>query len=59
MRLDALDRAALSDLDVSGFDSHALHGKPKRHTLPISGPWCITFAWEDGDACRVDLKQYH
>jgi proteic killer suppression protein len=24
-----------------------------------NGPWCITFEWEEGDALRVDLEQYH
>jgi hypothetical protein len=23
------------------------------------GPWCITFEFEDGDACRIDFEQYH
>jgi len=27
--------------------------------MHINGPWCITFEWEDGDALRVDLEQYH
>jgi len=21
--------------------------------------WCITFEWEEGDALKVDLEQYH
>jgi proteic killer suppression protein len=25
----------------------------------INGPWCITFEFEEGDALRVDLEQYH
>jgi proteic killer suppression protein len=25
----------------------------------VNGPWCITFEFEDGDAFRVDLEQYH
>jgi proteic killer suppression protein len=59
-RLDVLDHAErLSDLDVPGFDFHPLQGKPRRYSLHVNGPWCITFAWEDGDALRVDLVQYH
>jgi len=27
--------------------------------MHINGPWCITFAWEDGEALRVDLEQEH
>lgn len=59
-RLDALDHAeALSALNVPGFDFHPLHGKPQRYSLHVNGPWCITFEWEEGDALRVDLEQYH
>ena len=59
-RLDVLDHAErLSDLDVPGFDFHPLQGKPRRYSLHVNGPWCITFEWEDGDALRVDLEQYH
>ena len=59
-RLDALDAAAvLGDLQVPGFDFHGLHGEPKRYSLHVNGPWCVTFEWHDGDAWRVDLVQYH
>ena len=59
-RLDALDHAeALSDLNIPGFDFHALQGKPQRYSLHVNGPWCVTFEWEEGDAIRVDLEQYH
>ena len=33
--------------------------KPIRFALAVNGPWRITFEWEDGDALRVDLEQYH
>ncbi len=59
-RLDALDQAmSLADLRVPGFDFHALRGNPKRYSLHVNGPWCMTFEWIDGDAWRVDLEQYH
>ena len=60
-RLDALNAAHhLADLNVPGFDFHALHGyKPTRYSLHVNGPWCITFEWTEGDALRVDLEQYH
>jgi proteic killer suppression protein len=59
-RLDALDRAARPEnLNVQGFDFHALHGTPQRYTVHVNGPWCITFEFEDGDALRVDFEQYH
>lgn len=60
-RLDALNAADdLSALRVPGFDFHALRGfKPKRYSLHVNGPWCITFEGDDGDAVHVDLVQYH
>ena len=33
--------------------------KPTRYSLHVNGPWCITFEWNDGEAIRVDLEQYH
>jgi proteic killer suppression protein len=60
LRLKVLDEAALlSDLNVPGFNFHRLRGKPARHSLHVNGPWCVTFEWEDGDAVRVNLEQYH
>jgi len=60
VRLDAIDAAAgLDELNVPGFDFHRLRGKPTRYTIHVNGPWCITFEWQDGDAFRVDLEQYH
>jgi proteic killer suppression protein len=60
-RLDALDRAGRpEDLDIPGFDFHALHGyRPTRYSVHVNGPWCITFEFKDGDAYRVDFEQYH
>ncbi|MCI5137003.1 MAG: plasmid maintenance system killer [Candidatus Electrothrix sp. AR1] len=59
-RLDALDQAeSLAELNVPGFNFHGLHGVPKRYSLHVNGPWCITFEWEEGEALRVDLVQYH
>lgn len=59
-RLDALDRARRpEDVNVPGFDFHALHGKPTRYTIHVNGLWCITFEIEGGDALRVDFEQYH
>ena len=59
-RLDALDRATRpQDLDLPGFDFHALKGKPARYTIHVNGPWCITFAFGEGDALGVDFEQYH
>jgi proteic killer suppression protein len=59
-RLDALDQALRpEDMNVPGFDFHALKGKPTRYTVHVNGPWCITFEWDNTDATRVDLEQYH
>jgi toxin HigB-1 len=59
-RLEALDQAeSLTDLQVPGFNFHGLRGIPKRYSIHVNGPWCITFEWKEGDAFRVDLNQYH
>jgi proteic killer suppression protein len=48
------------EMNVPGFDFHPLRGfKPMRYSVHVNGPWCITFEFEDGDACRVDFEQYH
>ena len=61
IRLDRLNSAAtVDDLNLTGFDFHGLRGfVPKRFSIHVNGPWCITFEFEDGDACRVDFEQYH
>lgn len=60
-RLDALNDAVSPDnLNIPGFNFHPLKGfDPTRFTVHINGPWCITFAFHDGDAFDVDLEQYH
>lgn len=59
-RLDALEQAkSLEDLNFPGFNFHGLQGTPKRYSIHINGPWCITFEWSEGEALRVDLEQYH
>ena len=60
-RLDALNEAtAAKDVDVPGFDFHALRGfDPVRYTVHVNGPWCITFSFVDGEARDVDFEQYH
>ena len=58
--LEALDQAELlTELSIPGFNFHGLQGVPKRYSIHVNGPWCITFEWEEGDALRVDLEQYH
>ena len=59
-RSESLDQAeSLAELNVPGFNFHGLEGAPKRYSIHVNGPWCITFEWEEGDALRVDLEQYH
>ena len=59
-RLEVLDQAnSLTDLNIPGFNFHGLQGVPKRYSIHVNGPWCITFEWREGDALRVDLEQYH
>lgn len=59
-RLEALDQTeSLTDLNIPGFNFHGLQGLPKRYSIHVSGPWCITFEWEGEEALRVDLEQYH
>ena len=59
-RLDAINTAKAPDaLNLPGFDFHALKGKPKRYSVHVNGPWCITFEWEGENAQRVNLENYH
>ena len=46
-------------MNIPGFDFHALRGTPRRYTVHVNGPWCITFGWEADDALDIDLEQYH
>jgi toxin HigB-1 len=59
-RLDRLEEAAKpEEMNIPGFEFHALHGKPRRYTVHVNGPWCITFEFDQGHAYRVDFEQYH
>jgi proteic killer suppression protein len=59
-RLDALDSAkSLADLKIPGFNFHGLEGLPKRYSIHINGPWCLTFEWHDENVYRVSLENYH
>jgi proteic killer suppression protein len=60
VRLKALDEAAFpSDVNVPGFNFHRLQGRPVRYSVHVNGPWCLTFEWQDGNAVRVNIEQYH
>ena len=59
-RLDAIDAAKTPEaLSIPGFDFHPLRGKPKRYSVHVNGPWCITFEWEGENALRLDFENYH
>jgi len=60
-RLDVLNQADRpEDMNVPGFDFHALRSLvPTRYSVHVNGPWCMTFAFADGDAIDVDFEQYH
>ena len=59
-RLTALDATEdLKELNMPGFRLHRLEGKPTRYALTVNGPWRITFEWQDGEAVKIDLEQYH
>lgn len=59
-RLDAIDTAKTPEaLNLPGFDFHSLHGKPKRYSVHVNGPWCITFEWHGENAMKVNLENYH
>ena len=60
-RLDALDAAERpDDMNVPGFDFHALKGfDPTRYTVPVNGPWCLTFGIDGKYATQHDCDQYH
>ena len=59
--LDVLDQAKVfTDLSLPGLNFHELRGhRPKRYTIHVNGPWCITFEFSDGEVRRIDLEQYH
>lgn len=44
IRLIALNEAEkFEDLNIPGFNFHVLRGKPKRYSIHVNGPWCVTF----------------
>ena len=60
VRLNVLRQAQrLEEVNLPGFDFHLLRGRPKRYSIHVNGPWCITFEWDNGEVLRVDLEQYH
>ena len=59
-RLNAIDLVnEPQELNISGFNFHSLQGKPKRFSIHVNGPWCLTFEWNEQSAYLIDLEQYH
>ncbi len=60
VRLDRLNVCLTPDeMNLPGFNFHPLNGIPRRYSVHVNGPWCITFEFEAGNALRVDFEQYH
>jgi toxin HigB-1 len=61
-RLAALD-AATSLADLSPLKSVGLHklvgARKDQWAMTINGPWRNCFRFEDGDACDVEIVDYH
>ena len=57
---DLDDACKPSDLDLPGYRLHPLKGDLKGYwSISISGNWRVIFRFENGDACDVDLIDYH
>lgn len=54
------DASAPDDMNVPGWKLHPLKGDAAgRWAVWVSGNWRLTFTFRDGDACDVDLEDYH
>lgn len=59
--LDRLDAACeIRDMNYPGSGLHLLLPKTKgRWAIKVSGNWRLTFEFKDGDACNVNIEDYH
>jgi len=59
--LSALDQASdVQDMNQPTFRLHPLKGYRKRvWAVTVRANWRVTFRFEGGDACEVDLEDYH
>jgi toxin HigB-1 len=59
--LFVLSRARKSeDMDLPGFHLHPLKGDMKGlWAVSVRANWRVTFRFEEGEACNVDLVDYH
>ncbi len=57
-RLDAASGAR--DLNTPGYRLHPLKGEMQGFwSIRVTANWRIVFRFEEGDACDVDLTDYH
>jgi proteic killer suppression protein len=48
------------DVDLPGFHLHPLKGEMKGlWAVTVRANWRVTFRFEEGEACDVDLVDYH
>ena len=59
--LSALDQAGeVQDMNQPAFRLHSLKGSRKgMWAVTVRANWRVTFRFEGGDACDVDLEDYH
>ena len=59
--LAVLNRARVpEDMDLPGFRLHPLKGDRKGFwSVTVRANWRVTFRFENGHACDVDLTDYH
>ena len=59
--LAVLNRAARpSDMDLPGFKVHPLKGDRKGfYGVTVRANWRVIFRFEEGNACDVELIDYH
>ncbi len=45
---------------IQGNRLERLHGdREKQYSIRINDQWRICFEWDDGDACHVEITDYH
>ncbi len=45
---------------IPGNRLERLHGdREKQYSIRINDQWRICFEWDDGDACHVEITDYH
>ncbi|WP_338899378.1 type II toxin-antitoxin system RelE/ParE family toxin [Escherichia coli] len=60
-RLSMLDAAkTIQFLDLPGYRLHELKGdRANTWSITVSGNWCLTFIFENGDVYILNLEDYH